>query len=55
MRRHSSGADFNKMFTPRENEILAFLLQGCSHKELPDALKVGQGTIHTHITHLRKK
>jgi len=41
--------------TPREIEVLDFLVKGYSYKEVADALSISYGTVHTHIERIYKK
>ncbi|MCP4426388.1 MAG: response regulator transcription factor [Chloroflexi bacterium] len=41
--------------SPRENEILQFLAEGYSNKEIADKLVISPSTVHTHRTNLMQK
>jgi len=41
--------------TPRETEILRLLAQGRSNKEIAQALKIGDGTVKTHLSNIFAK
>ncbi len=41
--------------SPRETEVLDYLVKGFSYKEVADVLKISYGTVHTHIERIYKK
>jgi DNA-binding NarL/FixJ family response regulator len=41
--------------TAREEEILRLLAKGCRSKEAADLLKIGAGTVNTHVRHIYEK
>ncbi|MFA6299621.1 MAG: response regulator transcription factor [Nocardioides sp.] len=41
--------------TPREREVLSYLAQGLSNREIADALVVEESTIRTHVKHVLNK
>jgi DNA-binding NarL/FixJ family response regulator len=41
--------------TPREHEILRLLAKGLRSKEVADTLKIGVGTVETHVRHIYEK
>lgn len=41
--------------TPREQEILALLAEGCLYKEIADRLAITLGTVRTHMQHIYEK
>jgi DNA-binding NarL/FixJ family response regulator len=51
-RRTSSEVD---ALTPREQEILALLAEGCLYKEIADRLAITLGTVRTHMQHIYEK
>jgi DNA-binding NarL/FixJ family response regulator len=48
------GAEFENL-SPREREILEFLTQGLSDKEIADRLGVKHGTVRFHLKHVYEK
>lgn len=45
--------DFN--LSPREKDVLAYLVKGSSYKMIADELQIGYDTVHTHIKKIYKK
>lgn len=41
--------------TPREREILELLCHGTSYSEVADMLRIGRGTVHTHVKNIYRK
>lgn len=41
--------------TPRETEVLDYLVKGYSYKEVAEAISISYGTVHTHIERIYKK
>jgi len=41
--------------TPREREVLASMAEGKSNREIAEALKVSEGTVKVHMTHILEK
>lgn len=41
--------------TPREREVLAYLLEGRSHPYIRDALGISKSTVNTHVAHIYQK
>jgi ATP/maltotriose-dependent transcriptional regulator MalT len=41
--------------TPREAEVLRLVADGCSDREIAEALFVGTGTVRTHLAHVFEK
>ena len=41
--------------TPREREVLAAMAEGKSNREIGEALKVSEGTVKVHMTHILEK
>ena len=41
--------------SPREIEVLDFLVKGYSYKEVAEAMSIRYGTVHSHIEHIYKK
>jgi DNA-binding NarL/FixJ family response regulator len=41
--------------TPREREILVLVSQGCSNREIADALVISENTAKTHVAHVLDK
>lgn len=42
-------------FTPRETEILGYLLEGRSHPYIRDELVISKSTMDTHVRHIYAK
>ena len=47
-------SDVEKL-TPREQEILELLSQGCYYKEISDSLNISVNTVRTHLQHIYVK
>jgi DNA-binding NarL/FixJ family response regulator len=45
----------NKLLTPKENEVLAFLAEGCSYKMVADKIGVSYNTVNTHVKRIYEK
>lgn len=41
--------------SPRETEVLNYLVKGYSYKEVAEAMNISYGTVHTHIERIYKK
>ena len=41
--------------TPRDQQVLHLLVQGCSNKEIASALTISEATVKTHINSLLSK
>lgn len=41
--------------SPRETEVLDYLVKGYSYKEVAEAMSISYGTVHTHIERIYKK
>ena len=41
--------------TPREHDVLRLVAAGKSNPEIADALFIGRGTVHTHVSHILAK
>jgi RNA polymerase sigma factor (sigma-70 family) len=41
--------------SPRETEVLDFLVKGYSYKEVAESMGISYGTVHTHIERIYKK
>ena len=47
---NQDGTHINRQqLSRREREIMACLFQGCSDKEIADTLRIGAGTVHSHM------
>jgi DNA-binding NarL/FixJ family response regulator len=44
-----------RQLSPREREILACLFQGASDKDIAETLRIGTGTVHSHMHRLFEK
>jgi DNA-binding NarL/FixJ family response regulator len=54
-KRTPSTAPDTEKLSPRETEVLDFLVKGYSYKEVAEAMKISYGTVHTHIERIYKK
>ena len=54
-RRPASNLQADEKLTPREAEVLKFLTQGFSNKEIAERLDVSFDTIRNHLRHIYKK
>jgi DNA-binding NarL/FixJ family response regulator len=43
------------LLTPREHEVLEHLAQGCTTRQIADALVLGEETVKTHLSHVYQK
>ncbi|GEP32282.1 DNA-binding response regulator [Nocardioides szechwanensis] len=50
-----SGTSVLETLTPREREVLGYLAQGLSNREIADALVVEESTVRTHVKHVLNK
>lgn len=44
-----------ELLSPREREIMACLFQGASDKEIAETLRIGSGTVHSHMHRMFEK
>jgi DNA-binding NarL/FixJ family response regulator len=51
----SSGRSETEQLSPRELEILAFVAQGQSNKEIGSQLQISSGTVRIHLSHVYEK
>jgi DNA-binding NarL/FixJ family response regulator len=52
-----AGQDFasNYGLTPRETEVLSFIIQGLTNKEIGEKLFISFTTVRTHVSHIFEK
>jgi DNA-binding CsgD family transcriptional regulator len=41
--------------SPREGEVYRLAIQGCTTRKIAEALRIGPGTVKTHLEHIRQK
>jgi DNA-binding NarL/FixJ family response regulator len=54
-KRAGADADDSRQLSPRERDVLDFLVKGYSYKEVADQMKISYSTVHTHIEHIYHK
>ncbi len=54
-KRAGSEADDGKQLSPRERDVLDYLVKGYSYKETADQMGISYSTVHTHIEHIYQK
>jgi DNA-binding NarL/FixJ family response regulator len=54
-KRAGGGPDDGKQLSPRERDVLDYLVQGYSYKEVADQMGISYSTVHTHIEHIYHK
>jgi DNA-binding NarL/FixJ family response regulator len=54
-KRAASDADDGKQLSPRERDVLDYLVKGYSYKETADQMGISYSTVHTHIEHIYQK
>jgi DNA-binding NarL/FixJ family response regulator len=54
-KRAGAGPDESKQLSPRERDVLDYLVKGYSYKEVADQMKISYSTVHTHIEHIYHK
>jgi DNA-binding NarL/FixJ family response regulator len=54
-KRVGAGADETKQLSPRERDVLDYLVKGYSYKEAADQMGISYSTVHTHIEHIYQK
>jgi DNA-binding NarL/FixJ family response regulator len=54
-KRESAGADDGRQLSPRERDVLDFLVKGYSYKEVAEQMGISYSTVHTHIEHIYHK
>lgn len=47
--------DNPQALTSRETDVLRLLAKGCSNKEIAQALKIGEKTVHSHVSNILAK
>ena len=51
----TAAAADSRQFTPREREVLALLVRGCSDRQIAEALSISAATVGVHVHHLLRK
>jgi DNA-binding NarL/FixJ family response regulator len=54
-RRAGTEANETKELSPRERDVLDYLVKGYSYKETADQMGISYSTVHTHIEHIYQK
>ncbi len=54
-KRFAPTAPVTDNLSPRETEVLDYLVKGYSYKEVAEAMSISYGTVHTHIERIYKK
>jgi DNA-binding NarL/FixJ family response regulator len=54
-KRAGAEADEAKQLSPRERDVLDYLVKGYSYKEVADQMGISYSTVHTHIEHIYQK
>ena len=54
-KRAGADADDGKQLSPRERDVLDYLVKGYSYKETADQMGISYSTVHTHIEHIYQK
>ncbi len=54
-KRAAPESDESKQLSPRERDVLDYLVKGYSYKEVGDQMKISYSTVHTHIEHIYHK
>jgi DNA-binding NarL/FixJ family response regulator len=54
-KRAGSEAENGKQLSPREHDVLDYLVKGYSYKETADQMGISYSTVHTHIEHIYQK
>ena len=54
-KRAGSEPDESKQLSPRERDVLDYLVKGYSYKEVAEQMKISYSTVHTHIEHIYHK
>jgi DNA-binding NarL/FixJ family response regulator len=54
-KRAGSEADETRQLSPRERDVLDYLVKGYSYKETADQMGISYSTVHTHIEHIYQK
>jgi len=54
-KRADSEADEGKQLSPRERDVLDYLVKGYSYKEVAEQMGISYSTVHTHIEHIYQK
>lgn len=47
--------DHPQALTSRETDVLRLLAKGCSNKEIAQTLKIGEKTVHSHVSNILQK
>jgi DNA-binding NarL/FixJ family response regulator len=54
-KRADVGPDDGKQLSPRERDVLDYLVKGYSYKEVAEQMGISYSTVHTHIEHIYHK
>lgn len=54
-KRAGAGSDEGKRLSPRERDVLDYLVKGYSYKEVAEQMDISYSTVHTHIEHIYHK
>lgn len=54
-KRAGAEPDDGKQLSPRERDVLDFLVKGYSYKEVAEQMGISYSTVHTHIEHIYQK
>ena len=54
-KREGSEQDEGKQLSPRERDVLDYLVKGYSYKEVAEQMGISYSTVHTHIEHIYQK
>ena len=54
-RTSTTAPDDGKQLSPRERDVLDYLVKGYSYKEVADQMHISYSTVHTHIEHIYQK
>lgn len=54
-KRAGAGPDDGKQLSPRERDVLDYLVRGYSYKEVAEQMGITYSTVHTHIEHIYQK
>jgi DNA-binding NarL/FixJ family response regulator len=54
-RTSTTAPDDGKQLSPRERDVLDYLVKGYSYKEVAEQMRISYSTVHTHIEHIYQK
>jgi DNA-binding NarL/FixJ family response regulator len=55
LQREAGGYKLAKMLTPREREMVDWVVCGLHNREIADKLAISEGTVKSHLHHIYKK